>query len=80
MSDFFSSFTYIELLGYIGTAFVLLSFFMKDLKTLRKVSIAGCAFFILYGFLLEPNAYPVIVTNSTIIVINAVYLLKGRKA
>jgi len=63
---------YIEYIGYLATAFVLLSFMMRNIVTLRIVSIIGCALFLLYGFL--KLDVPIIITNSAIIVINVLYL------
>lgn len=65
---------YVEYIGYLATAFVLLSFLMKNIITLRIINIIGCAIFILYGILI--SSWPVLITNSTIILINVFYLKK----
>ncbi len=61
-----------EWMGYLASAGVLLSFLMRDIKKLRIVNSIGCAFFIVYGFLL--GSIPVIVTNIAIIGVNFYYL------
>jgi len=65
-----------EIMGYTASCGVLLSFLMKDIKTLRIVNSIGCALFIVYGVMLSPPSFPVILTNVAIIIINVYYLLK----
>jgi hypothetical protein len=62
-----------EIIGYIASAGVLVSFLMKDIKTLRIVNSVGCALFIIYGIMLGWS-WPIIITNAAIIGINAYYL------
>ena len=64
-----------EFMGYLASFTVLLSFIMKDIKTLRIVNTIGCTFFVAYGLLLQ-YSIPVIITNVAIIGINAWYLLR----
>jgi len=66
--------TYIELIGYAASLFVLLSFVMKKIGTLRTVNIIGCSFFIAYGILID--SWPIIVTNVAIVFVNGFYLIK----
>ena len=61
-----------EIIGYLASLFVLLSFLFKDIRTLRIVNSVGCAFFVVYGVLL--SSIPVIVTNVAILLINGYYL------
>ncbi|GAB5417349.1 MAG: hypothetical protein Crog4KO_29310 [Crocinitomicaceae bacterium] len=71
--------TYIDYIGYGASLFVLLSFFMKKIATLRMVNIVGCGLFIAYGILLESN--PIIITNVSIVLVNVYYLTQYyRKA
>lgn len=72
MSDFT-----VELIGYFASALVLLSFFMKNIKTLRMVNCVGCSFFVAYGVML--GSIPIIITNVAILCVNFYYLvLKDR--
>ncbi|HEX8515733.1 MAG TPA: uroporphyrinogen decarboxylase [Bacteroidia bacterium] len=68
-------FSITDIIGYIGSLGILLSFLMKDINRLRIVNTIGCAFFVMYGVLLE-YSIPVIVTNAAIICINVFYLLR----
>ncbi|MBI1835877.1 MAG: YgjV family protein [Flavobacteriia bacterium] len=63
-----------EIIGYIASFLVLISFLMKDMKKLRIINIFGCGAFIIYGIM--SVAIPVIITNTAIVIINIYYLLK----
>lgn len=69
----------IEYVGYAASFFVLLSFIMKDMKTLRLVNIIGCSFFIVYGFLIPGVSWPIVVTNVAIVLVNLYYLFRISK-
>ncbi len=71
-------FSFTEIIGYLASLVVLLSFLMKDVTRLRMVNIVGCSLFTTYGVLLG-FSIPIIVTNVAIIIINVVYLLKAKK-
>jgi uncharacterized protein with PQ loop repeat len=73
--DYFSS---TEIIGYIASLGVLLSFLMKNMKTLRIVNSFSCAIFIVYGFLLQYSV-PIIITNGAILMINLYYLFFKSK-
>lgn len=66
--------TYIDYIGYAASLFVLLSFFMKKITTLRMVNIVGCSFFIAYGILLDSK--PILITNAAIVLVNTYYLIQ----
>ena len=69
----------IEYVGYAASFFVLLSFIMKDMKTLRLVNIIGCSFFVAYGFSMPGISWPLVVTNVAIVVVNIYYLFRMSK-
>ena len=68
-------------LGYIAMVILLISFLMKDVKTLRIVNSFGCFAFAIWGILIEE--WPVVITNIAILGINIYYLTfrlnKGQK-
>ena len=66
-----------ELVGYLATGVVLVSFLMKQMKMLRIISIIGCGLFVIYGVLL--TSYPIIVTNVAIIIINGYFIVKNKQ-
>lgn len=69
--------TYIEWIGYLASFFVLMSFLMRNIKTLRYVNTIGCLFFVGYGFLLD--SWPIIITNVAISLVNFYYLIIAPK-
>ena len=68
--------SYIEWFGYLASFFVLLSFLMKNITTLRYVNTLGCMFFVIYGVLLD--SWPIIITNAAIIMVNIYYLFISK--
>lgn len=63
----------IEVIGYIATFFVLISFLSKELKNLRILNSVGGTLFVIYGVLF--NSWPVIITNALIVLINIYHLI-----
>ena len=66
-----------ELIGYIASGTVLISFLMKEMKWLRIINSIGCALFIAYGIMLN-YSIPIIATNTAIVVINFYFLSKKK--
>ena len=65
---------YTEWIGYAAMATVLTSFLMKDVARLRFINSVGCLFFVVYGLVLSPVSWPIIITNGAILCINLYYL------
>lgn len=63
-----------EMVGYIAMMLLLVSFLMKDVIKLRIINSFACSFFVVYGFMLV-TSWPIIISNSAIIVINLYYLI-----
>ncbi|MCH4551356.1 uroporphyrinogen decarboxylase [Aestuariibaculum lutulentum] len=68
--------SFTEWVGYAAMAMLLLSFTMKAVTKLRIVNSIGCLLFVIYGFMLDPIAKPIIITNGAILCVNLYYLLK----
>lgn len=66
----------IELLGISATLFVLLSFLMKKVETIRTVNIIGALLFVIYGVCI--NSVSTWLLNSVLIIIHTVYLIKYK--
>ena len=64
----------LEIFGYMGTALVLLSFVMRDIKWLRAVNMAGGLISLIYAICV--NTMPVVVLNSSLILINGIQLMR----
>ena len=65
---------YLELFGYLGTAMVLLSMMMSSLFWLRCLNISGSVISVVYAVL--TGAWPVVVLNAGLILINTVQLCR----
>ncbi|MDO6760194.1 uroporphyrinogen decarboxylase [Tamlana sp. 2_MG-2023] len=65
---------WVEWLGYLASAVLLVSFLMKSVIKLRIVNSVGCLLFVFYGIALTPYSLPIIITNSAIMCINLYYL------
>ncbi len=61
-----------EIIGYLASFFVLLSFLNKDMRKLRLVNSLGCGLFVVYGIFL--SSIPIIITNVAILLVNGYYL------
>lgn len=66
-----------EILGWIATLIIIVSFIQKDIFKLRLYSLFGAIFWIIYGFLLE--SYSIIFLNFIICIIQTYWLLKLYK-
>ena len=67
----------IEVLGTIASILVLVSFMMKDEKTIRSVNIIGAIIFVIYGICI--NAFSVWFLNGTLCLVHTYRLLKLNK-
>ena len=65
---------WLEIFGYVGTALVLLSFTMRDIKWLRAINMAGGLISLIYAIIV--NTMPVVVLNVSLILINGVQLMR----
>ena len=70
-------FQFTDIIGYIASVVVLISFLMKNIRTLRVINSIGCVLFVIYGFL--DFSIPVIITNAVIAGINAYHLILAKK-
>lgn len=66
-----------EIIGYAGSLLVAISLMMSSLAKLRWINLAGALAFAVYGWIV--GAYPVLVVNGFIVLVNAFYLWRmGR--
>lgn len=71
----------IELYGYFGSALIAISLMMTNIVRLRIVNLIGAGLFASYGLIIA--AWPVVILNVFIVLINAYHLrklAKGNKA
>lgn len=65
-----------EYIGYAASVMVLISFLMKNMRTLRILNTVGCLMFVIYGSMLLSG--PIIATNTAIVLINGYYLMRKQ--
>jgi hypothetical protein len=63
----------IDLIGYIASVFIIISFLVNEITLLRILSIGGGMWFIVYGGLVHSN--PIIIQNLILITINLYKLI-----
>lgn len=70
---------WIEWLGYLGSALIVLSLVMRSVVNIRIVNTLGCLIYVVYSLII--GAYPVFITNFLIIIVNLyhLYQLKQEK-
>ncbi len=68
-----------DLIGYVASAVLMVSFLMKNINTLRLINSIGAILFIIYGFMLA-TSWPVIITNAFILSVNIFYLVKNHSS
>lgn len=66
--------TFIEILGYLGMALVVLSFTMKNIVLLRVINISGALLSGIYGYITK--TYPTGILNTILFIINSYYLIR----
>ena len=65
-----------EIIGWIGSAVIMLSFIPKDVKKIRIINIIGCIVWVAYGFITK--APSVWVMNTLIFFLHLYHLIKDR--
>lgn len=66
-----------EIIGYTGTALILVSMMMTSLAWLRILNMSGSVFSMIYGALC--GTWPVFLLNICMIIINLVQLIRLKK-
>jgi len=67
----------LDILGYLGTFLIVLSFLSKEMVKLRLLNIVGASMVTIYAVLSE--VYPVVLLDGSIVLINTYYLFKMYK-
>lgn len=62
------------LIGYAASVLLAISLLVTNELRFRWLNLSGCLAFIVYGTMI--NAFPIIVTNTILLLINAFYLVK----
>jgi hypothetical protein len=67
----------VELVGYLGSALVVMSLLMTRILRLRVIGLLGATTFVIYGLLI--GSLPIVITNATIMVINITFLWRATR-
>ena len=65
-----------EIIGYIGTALVIISMLMTNIDRLRFINICGGFLSLVYA--ISVKAPPIVVLNATLVTINIIQLIRSR--
>lgn len=68
----------LEIFGYVGTALIVISMMMSSVKKLRILNMSGSVISVIYSAL--SDAWPIVVLNISLILINAFHLVKDHLA
>ncbi len=60
--------------GYLASLALIISFMMKNVRTLRIINSIGAVLFVIYGIIMLQISYPIIITNGFILGANIYYL------
>ncbi|WP_419148360.1 YgjV family protein [Pseudoalteromonas 'SMAR'] len=66
-----------EYLGYLASAFLVVSLMMSNVVKLRWFNLMGCICFTAYGAVIQ--AWPVALTNGILALVNTYHLVKLHK-
>ena len=69
---------YYQYIGYLGSVLIAISLMMKNIYLLRRINLIGASTFALYGYLV--NAYPVVLLNGFIALVDVYYLIRMQQA
>ena len=64
---------WIEIIGYVGMAFVLGSFLMRKIQWVRIVNMVGATLSLVYGILTQ--TWPTAALNGALLIINSMYVI-----
>ena len=64
----------LEIIGYVGMGFVLVSFLLTDMKWLRIINMTGGVLSLIYGIC--TNTLPTALLNASLVTINGIYLAR----
>ena len=65
-----------EIIGYLGTALVIISMLMTNIDKLRFINICGGFLSLVYA--ISANTMPIVVLNATLVTINIIQLIRSR--
>lgn len=68
---------WMEVVAYLASVIVLISFIVSNMRLLRFLNNIGCVLFLVYAY--HHDRYPLIFLNAIIIIVNFYYIFKKDK-
>ena len=68
-----------QIVGYLGSLVLVVSFMLKNITHIRIVNLIGCILFAVYGVMLG-MLWPIIIPNATIALVQIYYLFFSKKS
>ena len=68
---------FMEIMAYIGSLIIFISFCTKNVSLLRVLNNVGCVIFLFYAF--YHGRLPLIILNSMVIVVNMYHIWSDKK-
>lgn len=71
--DFILNTSTAEIVGYLASVFIILSFVFSNIKTIRIINAIGCVCFVIYAAAYD--AWPVLIPNAILLFVQVYYLI-----
>jgi hypothetical protein len=68
---------WVEALGFVGSGFAIVTYWMRDMLSLRIAAVLSCIFFIAYGAMIA--SWPLLAMELVLLPVNAWRLFELRK-
>ncbi|WP_114789127.1 uroporphyrinogen decarboxylase [Niabella yanshanensis] len=68
----------VEIVGYLATVFLVISFLPRNVRFIRTINFFACLVFVVYGVLLGLK-WPIIISNGLIALIQLYHLFFNKK-
>lgn len=62
-----------DIVGYLASVFIILSFVFSNIKTIRIINSIGCVCFVIYAAVYK--AWPVLIPNAILLFVQVYYLI-----
>lgn len=66
-----------EIIGIVGTLFIMLSYAQSNVKILRTINLIGCVLFIVYGVCI--NSLSTVILNAMCFIVNVFKMIQESK-
>ena len=63
-----------DIAGYLAMTLLIISVIPKQIKTVRIINLFASSSFVVYGFLFQPFAWPIIISNFCVCCIQVYHL------